>query len=56
MDEILPNTQLVYDAEDEYRPEPAAPAGPPAWQDGSLRIGIHTSIAGDIAQSLEIAH
>ena len=47
---------LAYSAEDEYRPAPQAPAGPPAWQDGSLRIGIHTSIAGDIAQSLEIAH
>jgi len=59
MDEILDKMHLVerdYDAEDEYRPEPEVPAGPPAWQDGSLRIGIHTSIAGDIAQSLEIAH
>lgn len=56
MDEQPPITQLVYDAEDEYRPEPEVPTGPPAWQDGSLRIGIHTSIAGDIVQSLEIAH
>jgi endonuclease IV len=24
--------------------------------DGSLRIGIHTSIAGDIVQALDIAH
>ena len=42
--------------EDEYRPEPAAPPPLPAWQDGSIRIGIHTSIAGDIVESLEIAH
>jgi len=42
--------------EDEYRPEPPAPPRPPAWQDGSIRIGIHTSIAGDIVESLEIAH
>ncbi len=64
MEETLPKTLpaagtaegLAYDAEDEYRPEPEPPAGPPAWQDGSIRIGIHTSIAGDIAQSLEIAH
>jgi deoxyribonuclease-4 len=56
MDEILPNPQLAYDAEDEYRPEPEVPAGPPAWQDGSLRIGIHTSIAGDVTQALETAH
>ncbi|HEV8384354.1 MAG TPA: deoxyribonuclease IV [Candidatus Acidoferrales bacterium] len=47
---------LAYSAEDEYRPAPETPAGPPAWQDGSLRIGIHTSIAGDITNSLEIAH
>ncbi len=46
---------LVYDAEDEYRPEPAPDPAPPAWLDGSYRIGIHTSIAGDIARSLEIA-
>jgi deoxyribonuclease IV len=43
-------------AEDEWRPEPEIPAAPPAWLDGSFRIGIHTSIAGDIANSLDIAH
>jgi deoxyribonuclease-4 len=42
--------------EDEYRPEPPVPPRPPAWQDGSIRIGIHTSIAGDIVESLETAH
>lgn len=46
----------VYDAADEYRPEPTPPPEIPAWKDGSLRIGIHTSIAGDIAGALEIAH
>jgi deoxyribonuclease-4 len=46
----------VYDAADEYRPEPPPPPEIPAWKDGSLRIGIHTSIAGDIAGALEIAH
>ncbi len=46
---------LVYDAEDEYRPEPTPESAPPAWLDGSYRIGIHTTIAGDIARSLEIA-
>ncbi len=45
----------VYDVEDEYRPEPAAPLQAPPWLDGSVRIGIHTSIAGDIAGALEIA-
>jgi deoxyribonuclease IV len=47
--------ELVYDAEDEYRPEPSPEPQPPAWRDGSFRIGIHTSIAGDIAHSLDIA-
>lgn len=50
------SSTLVFDASDEYRPEPPAPPEPPFWKDGSLRIGIHTSIAGDIAESLEIAH
>jgi len=55
-----PNTtvpvQLQYDADDEYRPEPPPPPEIPAWKDGSTRVGIHTSIAGDIAGALEIAH
>lgn len=50
------SSTLVFDASDEYRPEPPAPPEPPFWKDGSLRIGIHTSIAGDIVESLEIAH
>jgi deoxyribonuclease IV len=47
---------LTYDAADEYRPEPPPPPEIPAWKDGSIRIGIHTSIAGDIAASLDLAH
>jgi deoxyribonuclease-4 len=47
--------QQPYDDEDEYRPEPPKPAGPPAWQDGKPRIGIHTSIAGEITEALESA-
>ena len=35
---------------------PAAAACAPVEQDGRPRIGIHTSIAGDCAQALEIAH
>lgn len=46
---------LAYDSEDEYRPEPQPEAPPAAWCDGSVRIGIHTSIAGDIVNALEIA-
>src|SRR5713226_6481740 len=45
----------AYDVSDEYRPEPEAIPEPPAWQDGSFRIGIHTSIAGDIVKALESA-
>ena len=49
-------TELTFDAADEYRPElPPAPEIP-AWKDGSIRIGIHTSIAGDITGALDIAH
>ena len=47
--------ELTFDPADEYRPEPQPAPEIPAWRDGSARIGIHTSIAGDIAGSLEIA-
>jgi deoxyribonuclease IV len=46
----------TFDAADEYRPEPPPPPEIPAWKDGSIRIGIHTSIAGDIVGALELAH
>jgi len=45
-----------FDPEDEYRPEPEPEPVPPAWLDGSLRIGIHTSIAGSYLNALESAH
>jgi deoxyribonuclease IV len=48
--------ELTFDPADEYRPEPLPPAQIPAWKDGSLRIGIHTSIEGDLANALELAH
>src|SRR5579872_6595150 len=48
--------ELTFDPADEYRPEPPPPPEIPAWKDGSIRVGIHTSIAGDIAGSLDIAH
>src|SRR5260370_18852258 len=44
-----------FDPEDEYRPEPAPEPLPPAWMDGNLRIGIHTSIAGSYLNALESA-
>ena len=55
MADPLNGSELPYDVEDEYRPEPVPVPPPPNWQDGSFRIGIHTSIAGDIAGSLDMA-
>jgi deoxyribonuclease IV len=49
-------SNLTFDAADEYRPEAPPPPETPAWKDGSIRIGIQTSIAGDIAGSLDLAH
>ncbi len=56
MPEEQQSSTLAYDAADEYRPEPPPPPEIPAWKDGSIRIGIHTSIAGDITRALELAH
>src|SRR6266478_5651024 len=44
-----------FDPEDEYRPEPEPEPQLPAWMDGGLRIGIHTSIAGSYLHALESA-
>src|SRR3989442_8860275 len=44
-----------FDPEDEYRPEPDPEPQPPSWMDGSVRIGIHTSIAGSYLNALESA-
>jgi deoxyribonuclease-4 len=55
MADPLIHAEPDYDVSDEYHPEPVPIPGPPAWQDGSFRIGIHTSIAGDIAGALDIA-
>lgn len=55
MDEEQKSTPLVYHDEDEYRPEPEPEPLPAFWKDGSYRIGIHTSIAGDLTAALESA-
>src|ERR1019366_5475023 len=55
MADPLIDAEPAYDESDEYRPEPEPPPEPPTWQDGSFRIGIHTSIAGDIAGALDTA-
>jgi deoxyribonuclease-4 len=49
-------SSLIFDAADEYRPEPPPAPEIPVWKDGSTRIGIHTSIARDVSGALEIAH
>ncbi len=46
---------MVFDPEDEYRPEPEPEPLPPAWLEGGLRIGIHASIAGSHVNALESA-
>lgn len=56
MGEVEHTLEADYDASDEYRPEPPPEPVPPPWKDGSLRIGIHTSIAGDIAGALDTAY
>jgi deoxyribonuclease-4 len=55
MADPLIGAEPAYDISDEYRPEPQPIPEPPAWLDGSFRIGIHTSIAGDIAGALDAA-
>lgn len=55
----MPEFPLVdnakFEPDDEYVPQPEPEPQPPAWTDGSLRIGIHTSIAGGHANALESA-
>ncbi len=50
---LIPITE--FDPQDEYRPEPEPEPQPPSWMDGSVRIGIHTSIAGSYLNALEAA-
>jgi deoxyribonuclease IV len=55
MPDPQPTLDTQFDDEDEYRPEPEPEPLPPAWMDGSLRIGIHASIAGSYLNALESA-
>src|SRR5215470_19674879 len=55
MPEPQHTVEEIFDPEDEYRPEPEPEPQPPAWMDGSLRVGIHTSIAGSYRNALESA-
>jgi deoxyribonuclease-4 len=55
MPDPQPTLDTQFDDEDEYRPEPEPEPLPPTWMDGSLRIGIHTSIAKSYLAALESA-
>ena len=55
MEEPQHSSTQPYLPSDEYRPEPVIKPLLPAWMDGSVRIGIHTSIARDITGALDIA-
>jgi deoxyribonuclease-4 len=50
---LIENTQ--FEPDEEYVPVPEPEPQAPAWTDGSLRIGIHTSIAGSYLNALEAA-
>ncbi len=50
---LIENTQ--FEPDEEYIPEPEPEPRAPAWMDGSVRIGIHTSIAGSYVNALESA-
>jgi deoxyribonuclease-4 len=50
---LIENTQ--FEPDEEYVPEPEPEPQAPGWMDGSLRIGIHTSIAGSYLNALEAA-
>ena len=49
------NLAVPFDDTDEYRPEPPPPPLVPSWQDGRIRIGVNSSIAGDIVHCLDLA-
>lgn len=55
MARTFPNTKFCDSDEDAHTPESPARAEPVFWKDGSIRIGIHTSIAGGLNQALERA-
>jgi len=50
---LVDNT--IFEADEEYVPQPEPEPQPPAWTDGSVRIGIHTSISGSYLNALESA-
>src|SRR6201997_932435 len=50
---LIENTK--FEPDDEYVPGPEPEPQAPAWMDGSVRIGLHTSISGSYVNALESA-
>lgn len=50
---LVDNT--VFEPDEEYIPEPEREPQAPTWMDGSVRIGIHTSIAKSYVNALDSA-
>lgn len=50
---LVDNT--IFEADEEYVPQPEPEPQAPLWMDGSVRIGLHTSIAGSYLNALESA-
>ena len=50
---LVDNT--IFEADEEYIPQPEPEPQAPLWMDGSVRIGLHTSIAGSYLNALESA-
>src|SRR5271166_5258944 len=50
---LVDNT--IFEADEEYVPQPEPEPQAPTWMDGSVRIGLHTSIAGSHRNALESA-
>ena len=44
-----------FEPDEEYIPQPPSEPLPPVWMDGSVRIGLHTSISGSYLNALESA-
>ena len=51
---LVDNT--IFEADEEYIPQPEPEPQAPLWMDGTVRIGIHTSISGSYLNALESAH
>jgi len=50
---LVDNTE--FEPDEEYIPGPEPEPQPPVWMDGSVRIGLHTSISGSYLNALESA-